>query len=676
MHKVGSRAKRVKTAHRKPIRISDPAVYEFLKEFLELLKPRKFLSPAEWQETYRIAPKGSPIPGRWRNFEFQVEPLNAFADPEVNSMTLMFASQALGKSSILEGGLCWMIDQNPGTCVMVFPTEANAGHWSKNRFTPQVNSCVQVREKMERVVRKGRLGEGSNTVLHKTFIGGWMVLGGSNSASQLAAHTARWGIFDEIDRYPASAGDEGDVITLVEQRLFRHPEAFSAKTSTPTLTDMSRIATEMESTDYRKWMVRCPHCNNEFVIMWKDIRWPKALDAHTGRRVHLIEDAYVECPACEAHFDDAERQRIVKRGRWVATIPENKGARGYWANAFIVLGPCRRGFKSWLHYLVDRFFRAEKLGLEGKKTFQNLILAETFTLETLPPPDYINILSRRESYPEIDGEVVVPMRCLILTAGVDVQHNRLECEILGHGVSGETWGIAFKSFRGNTELPEVFDELDEWLLRKWRHASGHMIWPAAVCVDSSDKPTQPYAYIRRIKRAYFFAVKGTRGYIAQWVKRSGRRDANLLILYVDGPKERLYSALNTVFEHGPSYHHFPSNPQSGYDEEYFKQLTAEKMVKGMTAPYFVRIHSRPNHALDARVYALAALETLPHIAWDKIRAGFAEPPVGADRVEPESAPSSVVSVALPQEVKKPAAAGLSVIKRPVLPSRRGWLPPR
>jgi phage terminase large subunit GpA-like protein len=479
-----------------------------------------------------------------------------------------------------------------------------------------------------------------------------------------------------VDRYPESAESEGDPITLVEQRSFRHPEAFSVKTSTPTLTDMSRIATEMEGTDYRKWFVRCTKCRNEFVIMWKDIRWPKRIDERTGRKVHLTEEAYVECPACETRYDDKARQALVRKGRWIATRPDNRGAYGYWANAFIVLGPCRRGFKSWLHYLVDRFFRAERLGLEGRKTFQNLILAETYTLETLPPPDHINIMSRREEYPEFEGEIVVPERCLVLTAGVDVQHNRLECEILGHGVREENWGIAYKSFRGNTELPEVFAELDEWLLKRWRHASGHWIWPAAVCIDSSDKPTQPYAYVRRCRRQYWFAVKGSRGYTPQWVKRSGKRDANLLILAVDGPKERLYSALNTVLEYGPSYQHFPSNPSCGYDQEYFEQLTAEKMVKGSSAPYFVPIHSRPNHALDARIYGLAALEMLPNIAWDKIRASFAEPPENDWR--PEAPPSPEAEPPPPPApTPTPVPATLAALARPLLPVKRllpgrGW----
>src|SRR5262245_42106960 len=113
------------------IRVRDPYVRDFLKELLDLFRPREFLQPAEWQERYRIAPPGSPKAGRWRNYPYQTEVFNSFNDPSVSSLCLMWASQFLGKSSIIEGAILWMIDQNPGTVVAVFPTQENAGHWSK-----------------------------------------------------------------------------------------------------------------------------------------------------------------------------------------------------------------------------------------------------------------------------------------------------------------------------------------------------------------------------------------------------------------------------------------------------------------------------------------------------------------------------------------------------------------
>jgi phage terminase large subunit GpA-like protein len=492
-----------KSSTRFKIRVRDEHVRDFIKEILALFHPREFLQPAEWQERYRVAPPGSPKAGRWRNYPYQVEVFNAFNDPTVSSLCLMWASQFLGKSSCIEGGILWMISENPGTCVAVFPTEANAGHWSKNRLSTQIAACSQVRDLVEgSASRKSRhLGVGGNTILHKAFKGGWIVLGGANSPANLASHTSRWQLFDEVDKFPESAGEEGDVILLTEQRGARYADSFSVKTSTPTLSDMSRIEKELEGTDCRKWHVRCPACREEFVILWAHIRWDKT-ENEKGERIHLIEDAYVECPVCGAKHDEAARIDMVTKGRWIPTRPHIRSKRGYHANAFITLGICKRGYKSWLHYFAQRFFDAERLGVEGQKTFTNLILAETFALETTPPPDFEALYARRELYAEFEGEVIIPGKVCLLTVGADVQNDRIEAEILGFGSSEETWGIAYKTFRGDTELPNTFNEFDEWVRKKWRHASGHYMWPAAVAIDSSNKPTQPYAYVKRARREY------------------------------------------------------------------------------------------------------------------------------------------------------------------------------
>jgi phage terminase large subunit GpA-like protein len=369
--------------------------------------------------------------------------------------------------------------------------------------------------------------------------------------------------------------------------------------------------------------------------MWSHIKWPKAED-DSGKTIHLLEKAYLECPFCGAKHEEATRIKMVSEGKWIPRRPEIRSKRGYWANAFIVLGPVKRGFVSWLHYFAQRFFDAERLGPEGQKTFQNLILAETFAIETTPPPDFENLYARRELYPEYEDEVVIPEKVLLLTVGADVQHDRIEAEILGFGLNEETWGITYKTFKGDTELPHIFKEFDEWVRKKWRHASGHLMWPAAVAIDSSNKPTQPYAYVLRARREYVYAIKGVRGYTSHWVQRSGTRRP-LMILKVDGPKERLYSQLR-LNDPGPGYQHFPANPSAGYDQEYFKQLTAEKMVRGSTAPYFVKIHSRANEALDARIYALAAREFLPGVNYAKIAANLATPPESDWRPRKESAP--------------------------------------
>jgi phage terminase large subunit GpA-like protein len=118
---------------------SDPDVALLIRKLLKLVEPRELLPPAEWAEKHRILPAGAAAKyGKWRNFPFQVEPLNCVNDSEVSSLTLCFASQVLGKTSIVENAIGWMIDQAPCAAMIVFPTGDNAENWSKNRLGPLI----------------------------------------------------------------------------------------------------------------------------------------------------------------------------------------------------------------------------------------------------------------------------------------------------------------------------------------------------------------------------------------------------------------------------------------------------------------------------------------------------------------------------------------------------------
>jgi phage terminase large subunit GpA-like protein len=662
---------------------SDTAIdlsHEDSRHVMELLaslfEQREVIKPSDWQEEFRISPPGSPRPGRWRNYIYQVEPFDAITDESCSSMTLMWASQFLGKSSIIEGDLGWMIDQAPCTCLVVMPTSDNAQAWSKNRFGQLIESTERLAKLVDSAFsRKGtRSGYGQNTVAHKRFPGGWILAVGSNSGANLRAHTVKLIVFDEVDGYEASAGDEGDPVTLAEQRTARFPDAFSIKTSTPTIKHFSRIEKAMESTDYRKWTCKCPSCDHDWVIMFGDIKWPKSKDKDQ-KTVHLIKEAYLQCPTCDAKFDDHQRMEMVEKGKWIASRPENDGSRGYWANAFIVLGPHGRGFASWLHYFAKRFLDAKLLGTQGEVTFQNLICAETYESESLQPPDYQILFNRRELYPEIDGEVVLPERGLFLVASADVQLDRIEAEIVCYGLSEEAWGIEYKVFRGGTETPALWNQFDQWIQKKWKHPSGHMLWPACVCIDSGNKPKPVYDYSYRCAPRQVYAIKGDRGYVANWVARSAGKNQRLFILKVDTPKENLYSRLR-LGEYGPGYQHFPSNPQCGYDATYFQQLCSESMrvayVRGRYAPYFDVIHSGArNESLDTRVYGMAAKEIL-NVDYDEVQKNLATVPLNDWRPRQLEPPKPIeLLVAPPMSTIDSNKSQIFVPRRP----KSGWSNP-
>jgi phage terminase large subunit GpA-like protein len=85
----------------------------------------------------------------------------------------------------------------------------------------------------------------------------------------------------------------------------------------------------------------------------------------------------------------------------------------------------------------------------------------------------------------------------------------------------------------------------------------------------------------------------------------------LFTTYADELKSKVYSQLK-VNQPGPSYCHFPNRPE--YDLNYFRMLTAEKMVrKRIAGQYKLKWElpaGRRNEALDCRQYAIAALNIL------------------------------------------------------------------
>lgn len=596
---------------------------------------------------------------------------------ELNTLVLDWASQLLGKTALLECIIGWLIAEQPCPIQMLFPKSEDAENWSKKKlgplieFTPKLTALVDTQ-----VSRKGiRTGYGQNTKTLKKFPGGTLQLKGVGSASNLRADTARVSIADEIDGYVKNVEGEGDPLELGEQRTEAAPNSFTILTSTPTFRHFSRIEAELAQTDLRKWHVPCPKCHQLFVIMWADIKWDKETDGQGKTVTHYPETAYIECPVCKAHLSEKDRKAMVRKGRWIATQPGIKHRRGYWLNAFVCLIPTKRGYVSWLHRWVDRFLKAHRSG--NTQGFQNLVLAESYEVATEKPLPAEVLYSRREVYAEDEkGGVILPERALLLVSGCDVQGDRLEAEIMAVGLDGERWGIAYRVFRGDTSLSEVFNEYDEWIQKFYKHPSGHLLKVECACVDSSNRPTQIYAYSQRCKPRRVYAIKGKRGNNAQWVSSSAQQNRRLYTAEVDVPKQDLYSWLNRV-DHGPYFQHWPLNPQCGYDLMYFKQLTSEVKrtgyYHGRSVWYFEPLDPHAaNEALDCRVYAEAALVLL-RPDYERILKNLAASPVNdwrSDRPvrEPPPPPDPTEPLKNPQAKARQQVKPLSMPLRP----RKSW----
>lgn len=556
-----------------------------MAQAMKRLTPPPRLSVAEWADRERrLDSQSSAEPGRWytSRAEYQRGIMDACSDPLIREVVVMCGTQS-GKSEAVLNTIGYHMHHDPCPILVMQPTVDMAQSFSKDRVTA---GLIRPTPSLRGLVNDSRAKDANNTTLHKVFPGGALSLVGANSPSSLASRPIRVVLCDEVDRYPPSAGEEGDPISLAKRRAATFWNRKIIQVSTPTNKGASRIEDAYEETDQRKFYVPCVHCGHEQLLIWSNVHWedgnPKTARYH--------------CAECGAAWTESERHASVARGQWVATAPFN-GVAGFWFNAL---------YSPWVDLIdtVEEFMAARKDPMR-LKTFVNTILAETWEDQGEGVDDYA-VAKRKEDYDGIPDDVV------LLTAGVDVQDDRLEVEIVGWGAGEETWQIDYQVLYGDPSSPQLWARLDEILLATYEHPLGEPMLIRSTCVDSGGHHTRAvYNYAKTRAGHRVFAIKGVGGEGKPIVGRPSKNNVGKVPLYaigVDTAKELHYARLK-IEEPGPGYCHF----QAKRDDEYFRQLTAEKQVikyhKGYPTRTWIKTRTR-NEALDVRVYAIAAFHIL------------------------------------------------------------------
>lgn len=561
------------------------------RAFAEAFTPRPRLSVSEWADRHRHVAEGTgPEPGPWRTSRalYLREPMDAVSDPAVERVVIQAGSQ-LGKSELLLNLIGFYADADPSPILLVQPTEIAMQAFSKERIEPTFRATPALRGKLSSSLR-----DKDNTILLKQFPGGYLACAWATSAVSLASRPIRIVLLDEVDRYPDSLGRDGDPIAQAVQRTSNFHNRKIIAVSTPTIDGISKIATAYDDTDQRHFYVPCPRCGAHQVLAWEGVVYKNA-----AGEVDLA-DVHYRCEHCKGRIEERDRPWMLARGEWK---PDNPGHphRGYQISAL---------YSPWVRWreLAVEWVRANAArDKQGLQEFVNLRLGETWTEEG----DRISVEAlekNREAY-----EADVPDGVLLLTAGVDVQDNRLEAEILGWGVGRESWGVRYAILPGDTSTPDPWRRLDELLARTWARADGSTMALWCACVDSGGHRTdEVYAFCRDRTVRNVFAIKGRAG---AGIPIAGKPTLNkfrapLCPVGVDTGKEALFSRL-ALATPGPGYCHFPSAREAGYDDTYFRGLVSEqrrsKMRGGRRVLTWVQTYAR-NEPLDVRVYATAAME--------------------------------------------------------------------
>lgn len=560
-----------------------------------LLRPQPRLTVVEWADTYRMLPLSAAEPGRWRTERVEAArgPMLAVTDPEVHTITVMSCTQLM-KTELINNIVGYFIDNDPSAIIVMQPTAKLGEAWSKDRLEKMINDTPSIKKVFSRKSR-----DASDTIMHKEFPGGHVTVVGANAPSDLAMRPVRIVLCDETDKYPPSAGVEGDPIDLVTERSDTFWNALKVHVCSPTIEGRSTIEKKYKEGDQRVFEVPCPHCGHAEEMKWRNVIWPEGEP----------DKALYHCGECEKPWTETQRIKAISRGKYVATKPF-KGHASFRANKLV--SPWKT-----MGDLAKKF-EAAKGSAQKLKVFINTQLAETWK-EKGEAPEWQNLYRRREPYKI--GQV--PKGVLFLTAGVDIQADRIEIEVWGWGRDKQSWSVEYKIFEGETSDSdsEPWKELEKYFNKTFEDESGRSFFIKSAAVDSGYNTQTVYNFCRGFHSSRrIIPVKGrdtqeliiNQGTIVDLNYRGKRVSRGVRVFSVGSSllKSDFYNLLKLpvpldetqTFPAG--YVHFPQ-----YDEEYFKQITAEqlytKKVRGYDRQYWEKIYQR-NEALDRRVYARAA----------------------------------------------------------------------
>lgn len=571
---------------------------------LGLLAPPPRITISEWAESNRIiSSEETAAPGPWHNdfVPYLTEIMNAIGDTSQREVVMMMAGQT-GKTNVMMNVLGYHADCDPCPIMIVQPTISAAESFSGKRITPMIRDTAVLREKFPE--EKSRSGE--NKVLEKSFPGGYLVLSGANSSSSLKSRPIRIVLFDEVDEAPRDLDGQGDPVKMAAIRTTGFPNRKLVKSSTPTVKGQSRIESEYENSTREQWTHKCPDkdCDERAPFAWGRLDFASMKMA---------------CPHCGTSHTRSEW--TAAPGEWIAQNPDHN-IRGFHVTAL------DSATLTWAD-LVDEWAEASRRSKSGDHSariqFVNQRLAETWEL----PGEVVEqhaLLERREVY-----AAEVPDGVCALTAGIDVQNDRLAYEVVGWGAGIESWGIEYGEIWGDPRQGDVWNKLDDLLARQFKYGSGKALAISRAAIDTGGHmTTQVYTYCKAREPRGVYAVKGMTGDKFP-ITRPGKAKNNSVKLFmagVDGIKASVYSWLR-VGNPGAGYCHFPMSKDRdnetgenlsarGYGNDYFAMLTAEKRIaarnkRGFTEYKWMLPSGARNEALDCRVYARAALSImLPH----------------------------------------------------------------
>ena len=555
--------------------------------------------PSEWAERFRILPakiNAEPGPFRHARTPYLAGIEDAVADPTIQELVVMKAPQ-VGFSEMFRNILGYWIDQDPGPCLIVLPTEEAARAMVQERILPLLHDTPTLRKYLPSSTRDVKLD-----VISLTSMPIYMAWAGSPNS--LASRPCRYVILDEVDKYPPFSGRETDPLSLARKRTntFGHRRKIIMG-STPTTRDGLIYKAWQACGEVRHFHVPCPQCGHVQRPIFTQVKYPSRDNVEKKKHADAILQghlAYYQCERCEAKIIERDKPRMLTKGQWIGD--GNRSATvGFHIPALI---------SPWVSYseTASMFVKAQG-DAAAIMDFRNGIQGE-------PSEDQIaNVKPSaiRDKIPMAAPVGILPDWTIYLVATADTQKDHFVWTVRAWGKGFRSQGIAFG-------LARTFDELTAATLGTcYTLPSKGEFPPQVLYIDSGggksltgedSRTEEVYAYAQRMGEIVRPTKGSSRPMALPISLTRGGKAANTVLRMVDVGwfKNRLSNFINDIDQS-------KWLPPGNADDSYIAQMASEHkvMVRDKGVARFVWrpvVDGSPNHFWDCEVLQCAAVEEL------------------------------------------------------------------
>lgn len=580
----------------------------------EIWAPPPPVDYLDWaEENIVFSERESQFPGPYNRdlFGYFDEILVALSPEDPCRIITLKKSAQIGGTVLANIFCLGTLDMDPCDFLYVHPTEGNAQRWSKTKLAPMLKNTTCLTGVFPQKAR-----DGHDSVLYKERKDGRgaITIGGANSPSSLSMITVKAQVQDDLSKWETN--NAGDPETQADSRSRGRSFAKILKISTPLVKPGCRITKSYEAGSMERLYLPCPGCGHMQVLEFENLQ--DSFDEKHPEQSHFT----CEDPECGTVIEQHDIPVMMKGAEWRAEHPERKRYH--------------RSFDIWSAYSVLQDFEtiareyfSSRGDPESEKTFLNDTVGRPFEVQSEAPPWE----KLRDRASESDYHVrTIPAGYPVLTAGIDCQGDRVECQVVAWGPNNRRAIVDYRVLEGHISTDRCRSALDRFLKERFRNAYGREIEIDVAAIDGNAYTEEVWDWVKKHPAYKVMMVRGNPNEAAPRIKRvanehnnKGKRKAySKRFFNFNASLLKMALYLNLSVE-DPLQRSFVGLPR-GLDDEFFRQLTAEKrdykIVKGFKKYFWQKDPNQANEGLDTHLQAEVAatkfgVRDMPQQTWEK-----------------------------------------------------------